>query len=64
MAKPKNLFKTPLEKAKENLNHWKKVKSKEIENERNVPEESLDEMIAYFEEKIELLNTTFNLKKV
>lgn len=62
MSKPKNLFKTPLEKAKEILAYWKKVKSGEIENELNTPEESLDAMIEHFEEKIELL--TSNLKVV
>ena len=62
MSKPKNLFKTPLEKAKELLAYWKDIKSKKIENELNVPEEIVNEFIEHFEEKIELL--TSNLKVV
>ena len=43
---------SPLEKAEMHLDYWKRVKNGEIENDLDSPEDSLAQMIEYFENKV------------
>ena len=61
MTKDRVYLLTGLEKAQYNLNYWKNVRDGELENELNVPKESLITMVEHFEEKIELLNANIKL---
>ena len=61
MTKDRVYLLTGLEKAQYNLNYWRNVRDGKLENELNVPKESLITMVEHFEEKIELLNANIKL---
>ena len=61
MAKDRVYLLTGLERAQYHLNYWTNVLNGELENEMNMPKDSIEDVIKHFEEKIELLNANIKL---